>query len=98
MTHTPGPWIWDGETLKAGGEHLPVYGACSPMSGGSWIGEAKENSRLIAAAPDLLAALKDIVEAVAICGVEYGRTTEICQVNDFSAARSAIAKATGETT
>ena len=53
--HTPGPWRWqdcylegDGKVILSIGEHYPPEDA---------------NARLIAAAPDLLSAVKDFVNA-----------------------------------
>lgn len=58
-----------------------------------------EKARLIAAAPDLLEALRDIVDCVAQTTNEDGSYgIEICQADDFSEARAAIAKATGADT
>jgi hypothetical protein len=51
----------------------------------------EELKRLREVNADLLAALEDIVSAVST-GETMG---EICQANDFSAARAAIAKARG---
>lgn len=50
------------------------------------------NAHLIAAAPDLYAALSQIVDSVA-------RTAsgEVCQTSDFTAARAALSRARGET-
>lgn len=48
------------------------------------------NARLIAAAPELLEALRDIVNSVARC-----TSGDVCQTSDFTAARAAIAKAEG---
>ncbi len=95
-SHTPGPWrIFQttgappfyiigigretGEGITDGNTGLGVWGADSP--------EARANARLIAAAPDLLAALKEVTDAyVAMHG---GEETFIAE-----RARVAIAKAT----
>lgn len=53
--HTPGPW--EPVDTKTGGFH--VY-ADSSTHVASWM--SLDNARLIAAAPDLLAACKDVVE------------------------------------
>lgn len=79
MTHTPGPWRI---------EKSPHSNVVSDIIGATdWcVAEEIENlddARLIAAAPDLLAALRAVVR---ICD----RKTD-----EFDAARAAIAKATG---
>jgi len=53
--------------------------------------DERGNANLIAAAPDMLAALQGIVDCVA----RTETMGEICQCDDFSAARAAIAKAKG---
>lgn len=81
--HTSGPWYIK-ETAS-----LTI---CSG-SDNNWVAHVywhPANARLIAAAPDLLAALQDIVDAVAITA-----SSEACQCWDFSKARAAIAKALG---
>jgi hypothetical protein len=57
----------------------------------------RANADLISASPDLLEALKEIVEFVAITTDNNGnRVSEICQISDFEFARAAIAKAEGK--
>ena len=64
-THTPGPWLLDGDKIctRRGNEiaRITRYGAWldvgTPYGLKNPIGDA--NARLIAAAPDLLAALED---------------------------------------
>jgi hypothetical protein len=84
-THTPGPWTAD---IAAGN-----CASVSPI-GFAWWGcpvseETRANARLIAAAPDLLAALRDML-AAQVCDDNGGD----CAVCD--AARAAIACATGD--
>lgn len=59
MSHTPGPWAWDGKftvtITNADGDSMSFR-------------TLPENARLIAAAPDLLAALKTLL---AIDAVRY---------------------------
>jgi hypothetical protein len=86
--HTPGPW------------HVEVYNEGRNMDIQDAQGRGvltKENARLIAAAPDLLAALEDMVEALALDRLEDGGQF-ICEAygEHFTAARAAIAKARGE--
>ena len=79
--HTPGPWSWDlGEPLQAA-DGIIVNSLTRPPE----IREA--NRRIVAAAPDLLAALKDILEQHS--GGALGNRLE-------NNARAALAKATGE--
>ena len=92
MQHTPGPWELSHGTEPGQGRepwfwvsasrtlHLRVY-ACPD---GFVIGENEANARLIAAAPDLLAALKGV-----LCVADR-------KTDEFDAARAAIAKAVGD--
>ena len=87
MTHTPGPWRVDrrnpspttGEWMIAGSK--PGYLADVRDCGS---GDVTANARLIAAAPDLLACLLDVLDA-----------DGDLDVMDFDRYRAAIAKATG---
>ncbi len=65
-SHTPGPWIItdrDADSLKI---TSPDYGRIAmlhdPING---VSELEANARLIAAAPELLSALQDLLEAYA---------------------------------
>ena len=82
--HTPGPW-----TQHEGEVRAKNYGLISRSYYGKPDGEGAANARLIAAAPDLLEALKWVVR---ICD-EGGYPDGKC----LQEARTAIAKATGET-
>jgi len=77
--HTPGPWRIRAERYK----FIHVY---SPNGGIAHLdtidGEGAANARLIAAAPDLLAALRGVLRVA-------DRATD-----EFDAARAAIEKAT----
>lgn len=64
--HTPGPWM---ATVGNRGTLCVISGdawICGELSNGNGEvpGEAEANARLIASAPELLSALKDLVEAV----------------------------------
>lgn len=73
-THTPGPWEWDGKFI-----------VCIPHAEGvTCFRTNPEDARLIAAAPDLLKALKQI---------EFDWDGE---EEDMYEARAAIAKAEGK--
>jgi hypothetical protein len=91
--HTPGPWQVRPSTndiVNADHGRLPF----AIVAGYTLIGATYENgedARLIAAAPDLLEALKKYMTAGA------GNSTDFeLQREAFFAARAAIAKATGE--
>lgn len=62
--HTPGPWELRGRTVK--GPHPRYEGelrtvASAQWSKGTWKDEAEANARLIAAAPDMLQALQEMI-------------------------------------
>lgn len=57
-THTEGPWWIESETAKGPWEISDVYGLAAEVYGED--GEGLANARLIAAAPDLLEALKSL--------------------------------------
>ena len=82
--HTPGPWTTDG---KAETDTLDIV---SPLGRVAMLDCSHdlmlEDARLIAAAPDLLAALEELLNALP------SATTHPA----IKAARAAIAKATGE--
>ena len=85
--HTPGPWSFCNNTLcQANGNYLHL-GTWSESSG---LGKmAQANARLIAAAPDLLDALQNMLTAW-----ETGEAYSDIK-NQIGNARAAIAKATG---
>lgn len=60
MRHTPGPWTWfdypDGRKLLSGPDRAVIHCPDAPMSCDP------ADARLIAAAPELLAALNDVIE------------------------------------
>ena len=86
--HTTGPWnvpFREFTKIKAAnGAHIAT---CHKLTN---LVNLEANSRLIAAAPDLLDALKTIVEVIG--NTEYGEIDRKLAVKD---ARAAIAKATG---
>ena len=92
--HTPGPWVVNalpsdpyvvfGGGIHGNGEPRQI---CVTANGFFGCDESIANARLIAAAPDLLAALVAVLNDFP--GTKNART---------EAARSAIAKATGEAT
>ena len=106
--HTPGPWklkLGKGveyDYIINGGAHLV---ACFAHYKHFTKKETKANARLIAAAPDLLEALKllmasePLISAATDVELEYGLDDEDelvrTQENAWLVARAAIAKATG---
>ena len=104
--HTPGPWEWYGPNLLCGGERQSEnilnsaddgrpYGHHAALIEHHWDGGvAKANSRLIAAAPDLLEALRSIADC---CDEEHAaRDYASRQAEIRGIARAAIAKAEGQ--
>lgn len=98
--HTPGPWYMSEEY------GLHVYSPAEKMQIADILlcdasdpepyatadeKTAKANARLIAAAPDLLAALRDMVRFV---GTDAGRVLSMIPEDTWYAAHHAIAKAT----
>lgn len=97
--HTPGPWFV-GEQMPAPSKSIHAFigignGAChvglasiTPLTG---FCEAEANARLIAAAPELLEACKEVVFLIeGIAGLDDQ------QIQAINQARAAIAKAEGE--
>lgn len=102
MAHTPGPWVWTQgdkpvaieEMKRHGYQDNPILVNGNQMIIGCdeyWIldgeNDGKDNARLIAAAPELLAALQAMVQ-------RYCDDPQLDSPID-EAARAAIAKATG---
>ena len=92
-THTPGPWTFDGyRHINYASYSIKSHdrkGICAIASSIKRPGEESEaNARLIAAAPELLAALEAMLE-----GWETGRGYTDRE-NQIGRARAAIAKAT----
>lgn len=90
--HTPGPWSHgelSGDILDPRGRSIcEILDANGEPHGGVPIKQAEANARLIAAAPELLNALKEMLRSM------VGRHDE--SVPAVERARAAIAKATGE--
>ena len=84
--HTPGPWKIDYGYNRS----INFIGPCVPdqYAGSSWLRVTEANARLIAAAPELLDALKGMLE---VFGDEFGMgNSSVCDD-----ARAAIAKVEG---
>lgn len=91
-THTPGPWQFDGQViLDEDGSHVASPIGCDTVDCDD---EAIANARLIAAAPDLLAACEAFlgeIDEIDACGQRHGIGAEI-----IAAVEAAIAKARGK--
>ncbi len=91
--HTPGPWLADdgegGDWVVAAESDGDVIAPLFMATG--HYDDAKANAYLIAAAPDLLAALRDLMPLMAECDcINSDRQQPLCPCR---AARAAIAKA-----
>lgn len=95
--HTPGPWRTDNNIGRK--SELGVVADAAPCviatmcNAKAWPVEAKANARLIAAAPDLLAALEKLIDHVAITNI--GKRDGVIAIS-LDHGRAAIAKAKGE--
>ena len=98
--HTPGPWMWDCDVIKndplervryrvvaRGKTVTQCYYSSSDES-------AQHDARLIAAAPDLLEALREYRAAILFAQDKQALMSAIKSADDK--ARAAIAKAEGE--
>ena len=104
--HTPGPWTFSQSTEYGdkrfyiaqadGAPYTPHYSDVATLIAETVNDERKSiqeaNARLIAAAPDLLEALQDIVKSL----VDQDDEGMIEHAQQMIIARAAIAKATGE--
>ena len=94
--HTPGPWKYDGQ--GDGNKQLPIRSRGNIIAAIRGSGTL-DDARLIAAAPDLLAALHELAE-IGEGGVierrETGKPTWIALKAVATIARAAIAKAETE--
>ena len=97
--HTPGPWRLNaGDSIKVMNPRglCVAFAACGGMTGVK-LDEAEANARLIAAAPDLLA----VAETLANWIIELAASGDAGfwdaeAMPEIVAARTAIAKATGQ--
>lgn len=103
--HTPGPWQVTPRRNKmidiqhsAGQEKGAItLNLCRVQARDSWVDEAEANARLIAAAPELLAALKDLADDMSERFDLDSPSTNPGIKNTIAAARQAIEKATSVT-
>jgi hypothetical protein len=63
MPHTPGPWTVDGQTLPQNLQISSPDGIVTVIDSEAFADTIEANARLIAAAPDLLAVLRDLSDA-----------------------------------
>lgn len=89
MSHTPGPWKANGNCVDTGRGAAPVACAYDPDDHNHVNEICKANARLIAAAPDLLAACKAAEPYVFNCPFENALTVH-------AMLEAAIAKAEGQ--
>jgi len=96
--HTPGEWYAKREGFstvyvfsRIGGGLVQEVAACGPTNGG--VDQQEANARLIAAAPDLLEALKKLLNECEQAGLTDARDFKWPQVTSLASA--AIAKAEG---
>lgn len=91
--HTPGPWTVDSDktTVSMGGQCVIV----APAPDGAQQGEVRANASLIAAAPELLAALQDAEFLMRQAGKHAGPMQDSFNRSAYDA-RAAIARAKGE--
>lgn len=97
--HTPGPWSlkmtgWRTNPFAIYSPRRPGAVACVPSRTSVPLDEQDANARLIAAAPELLAALKGMDEELSLWGADTIETMNLTARLD--AIRAAIAKAKGE--
>ena len=90
-THTNGPWTI-GDDCCVYGNHGMIRPFVAQIADDYNDGETQANARLIAAAPDMLAAL-EMVDRI----WRHDQTANISPNSPLAIVRAAIAKATGET-
>jgi hypothetical protein len=102
MAHTPGPWEYgvnpageysNGVVVRPAGEF--PHGLWIADCGSEYDAERHDNARLIAAAPDLLEACREIVRWHGIRSDSDELLHRDAQQPEIAAAMDAIAKATG---
>lgn len=94
--HTPGPWevstIEGEDVLMVGGGEDGSAIVADVRTGWNGLGMDEANARLIASAPEMLAALKELLDQLEGIGIpEWSGAEGLC----LTQARAAIAKAEG---
>jgi hypothetical protein len=107
--HTPGPWVWDGNVcdynidqeapwLVTSEYHKDQRLPSGVILGGQIQCHSEANARLIAAAPELLEALKDLLDHyTSLVNSGDAGNWDAETEGEVIATRAAIAKAEGET-
>jgi hypothetical protein len=95
--HTPGPWTLNFDGTGAFREQDQPYVFVAAL--GRPLAERKANARLIAAAPELLEALEEILGPLNVCSDNPNVRDDVClpiemTMGELRKARAAIAKAT----
>lgn len=83
--HTPGPWVAQGTAV------MKLHDLLGAATADENAEQAEANVRLIAAAPDLLAALRDALEFIGLCDEDTIYAAREAGV--FDTGEAAIAKA-----
>lgn len=95
MSHTPGPWIVDGIAVDAANSTVCIMGEMDGFESGYRPAmNYQANSQLIAAAPDLLAALERLCYQAELTD-DYEESEHSTLRSAARQARAAIAKAKG---
>ncbi len=99
--HTPGPWnvATYGDVLRLHVKRgsLSLAEILEWSAGPESRAQVEANARLIAAAPDLLDALKELVDTVDLSKLKVRKTKDFGIMVRHAAATKAIAKAEGRT-
>ena len=93
MTHTLGPWV---ATAEKGEYRIDGNGSTPIFTIRDGLIPMREDARLIAAAPDLLSAMRKLLLEHDAISMQYDGTIDDRWPNAARIARTAIANATGE--
>ncbi len=92
MKHTPGPWkVAKGMAIETADGKVAVGSAGPRACGPYFVTECEANAALIAAAPELLQALKNIIQSAPLVGLP------LALEKDIQSATYVIARAEGKT-
>lgn len=93
IRHTPGPWYTDGPYTVSAKDHRAMgQTPIATIHGFVGTDGREANARLIAAAPDMLAALRELIEQLEAIGIPDWHGAEGLDLNP---AKETIAKAEG---